>query len=159
MSTMTPSKEKVGRKPKLTKEIADELARLLKAGHMIDIACSAVGIGERTFHRWMAQGQKETSGPFWQFRQRMEKARAQCEVTLLDTLQQHAKTDWRAAAWMLERMFPTRYGRRLETTLTGKLDDATPSIVPTILVSYLPAVMATPRIAKHDGNGANGTRA
>jgi transposase len=77
---------------------------------MIDTACTAVGIGERTFHRWMAEGEKRTSRPFWQFRRQIEMAKAQCQIALVDTLQKSAKTDWRAAAWILERKFPTQWG-------------------------------------------------
>ena len=116
-SQATRCRERVGRKPKLTKEIAGKLVRLLKAGHVISVACSAAGIGERTFHRWMEQGWRDAEGAYWQFRQQVLRARAQCEAALLNTVHKHAAKDWRAAAWLLERLFPARYSLRVANAL------------------------------------------
>ena len=47
----------------------------------------------------------------------------------------------------------------LDAQLAGEVDAASPSIVPEVIVTYLPEIMRTPRMAKHEGNGANGSRA
>ncbi len=138
----TRRRDKVGRKPKLTKEIETKLVCLLKAGHVISVACAAVGIGERTFHRWMAQGWLETEGTYWQFRQLVLRARAECEVALLHTIYKHAKNDWRAAAWLLERLFPARYSTRLVNALCEGLREAQAS--PRLPIFNLPKVFDTP---------------
>ena len=140
-SRPTRRRERVGRKPKLTKEIAGKLVRLLKAGHVISVACSAVGIGERTYHRWMEQGARETVGPYWQFWQRVQRARAQCEAALLNTVHKHTMKDWRAAAWLLERLFPARYSTRVANALCEGLRESQAS--PRPLVIDLPPMPAT----------------
>jgi len=49
---------------------------------------------------------------FAEFAEALTRARARAEMREVLLIVQHAKSDWRAAAWMLERRRPERYGRR-----------------------------------------------
>lgn len=139
----TRCRERVGRKPKLTKEMTDKIVRIVKAGNFTAVACAAVGIGERTFYRWMEQGARETAGPYWQLWQRVLRARAQCEATLLNTIHKHTTKDWRAAAWLLERLFPARYSQRVANALSGAARE--PHEPPRPMFANHPATFSKPR--------------
>jgi len=55
-----------------------------------------------------------------EFAKRLQRAEAQLEVVHLTNIETGGKKNWRASAWILERMFPERYGRRAASTLTGE---------------------------------------
>lgn len=102
-----------GTKEKLTPELTDRLVAVLRTGNYIEVACRAVGLPPRTFRDWMARG---ASGDrrdliYRGFRERVEEARALGEVALVREVQQAARENWQAAAWMLERSYPERWAR------------------------------------------------
>lgn len=53
-------------------------------------------------------------------RARFEKAQADAEVILVAQMQELAKSDPRAASWLLERVNPERYGRPRPADLTDE---------------------------------------
>jgi hypothetical protein len=55
-----------------------------------------------------------------EFAARLQRAEAQLEVVHLTNIETGGKKNWRASAWILERMFPERYGRRAASTITGE---------------------------------------
>lgn len=113
-----------GRPLSLDPHTANAIVAILERGLPICDACEAAGIGETTFHRWMRRGKsadrKKTrtreETEFWQFWRAVNSARAKGKVQLLDVLQRAATRaedpDWKAAAWMLERMYPKQFGRK-----------------------------------------------
>lgn len=54
------------------------------------------------------------------FATRLQRAEAQLEVVHLTNIETGGKKNWRASAWILERMFPERYGRRAATSITAE---------------------------------------
>lgn len=97
-----------GRPTKLTPEVEADLVLLLGAGVPNTIAARAVGVSERSVERWM-QGD---------LRQRVAEARARgqaqadaaSEARLVVLIALAAKENWRAAAWLLSRRWPERWG-------------------------------------------------
>jgi transposase len=64
-------------------------------------------------YRWTKRGEKQASGLFREFCMALREADAVAELRCIRRLNQAAcDGDWRAAAWMLERRFPERWGRR-----------------------------------------------
>lgn len=139
-----------GRIPRLKPEVHAAIVEALKKGTSRHAAAVANGIPERTFYRWMAQGRAATSGIYWQFQQDVEKADADFETDTADTIkrvslgqyvvkrrittvkgkdgvrhttieEEMGRPEWTAAAWLLERKFNERWGRRdrleIEATL------------------------------------------
>ena len=49
---------------------------------------------------------------YLQFMDAIRRASAESEVADITTIGMAASRDWRAAAWRLERKFPTRYGKQ-----------------------------------------------
>ncbi len=83
----------------------------------------ASGVSERTYYRWLAEGEPE-DGPehFRQFRRGVTRARAQARVAYAAVIRRAANEgDWKAAAWFLERSEPEEWGlkRKLEHSGPG----------------------------------------
>jgi hypothetical protein len=105
--------EQVARPAKLTPEIEYQICQLVRAGNSVEIAASASGISAPTYYRWMERGIREQSGPYADFREAVDRARAEVEGRLVAGDQASAN-DWRASAWRLERMRPERWARSSE---------------------------------------------
>jgi hypothetical protein len=86
---------------------------MLRAGNYIGVCCHAVRITRQTFALWMQRGlsDADADAPFRDFRERVEQARAEGEVRNVTHIAKAATTSWQAAAWLLERQFPERWGR------------------------------------------------
>jgi len=104
---------RVGRKTMLTQQLADQLVAMLRAGNYITVAVRAVGISRQTFGDWMRRGRSDKSADaeFASFRRRVEQARAEAEVRHVAQIANAAADSWQAAAWLLERQHPERWGR------------------------------------------------
>jgi transposase len=105
-----------GRKSILSESLTDDLVRLLAAGNYLEIALDAIGLGRSTFYEWLERGELDEGGAkkdeaYRKFRERIEKARAEGEARNVTVVAAAAAEDWKAAAWMLERQFPERWGR------------------------------------------------
>lgn len=110
---------------KMTPERCERLCEALRAGNYIEISCAYAGIHKDTYYKFLERAQKDPPGS-----QRQEmlrsilKARADAEVRNVAYIQRAAQDPktWQAAAWWLERSFPTRWGRQQKITqeITGK---------------------------------------
>lgn len=128
-----------GRPSKVSPEITKKICEAIRAGNYIETAAAYAGIDKATLYRWMKRGAREIERvktsekklkirkieePFVDFCNAVEKALAEGEVRDLVIISNAATTDWRAAAWKLERKFPDKWGRkeRLEAKMehTGK---------------------------------------
>lgn len=128
----------MGRPTKLTPELTVKICDMLRAGNYLETAAAYAGVDKATLHRWLKRGRQEierveTSGGkgkirkneqlFVDFCNSVEKALSEGEVRDLIIISNAAKSDWKAAAWKLERKFPDRWGRKvIEANLhhTGK---------------------------------------
>lgn len=108
-----------GRKLTLNNELIKKCGVLLKAGNTYRATCSYLGIAERTFFRWLSEGETADNGIKRQFWQTIKASEAEVDLRNIITIQKAAQTDWRAAAWFLERRFPQRWGRKRSSNLTG----------------------------------------
>ena len=102
-----------GRKTNLTQELADQLCQIIAAGNYLSVACRAVGLPRSTFILWMDRGTSEAAvdAPFHAFRVQVEQAMARGEVRNVATIAKAATESWQAAAWLLERGYPDRWGK------------------------------------------------
>jgi hypothetical protein len=104
---------RVGRKTLLTSAVAEQLVAMLRAGNYLHVTLNAVGVSRQAFHDWMKRGRSGApeDAEFTELRGRVEQARAQGEARAVAQIAQAAATSWQAAAWMLERQYPERWGR------------------------------------------------
>lgn len=112
----------MARPTKLSPEIEERIVSAVRAGTSIAGAAAYAGIDPSTFHRWMERGDPKRTGRadgrYREFRARVEQASGEAEVRDVTVIAKAAPSDWRAAAWRLERRRPERYGRAaVEETL------------------------------------------
>lgn len=104
----------------LTDELADRLTDMLRAGNSVVAATAAVGISRQAFGYWMRRGERGEE-PYQDFRDRVEKARAEAEVRHVTQIAVAAGRDWRAGAWILDRQI----GKDLEPVKPPDTDELT----------------------------------
>jgi hypothetical protein len=104
---------KVGRKTHLDPDVTGKLVAILRAGNYIGVACRAVNVPERTYRDWMTRGRRRAPGDeaYAAFVEDIDRARATGEVANVAAIANAARESWQAAAWLLERQYPERWGR------------------------------------------------
>lgn len=104
----------------MTPEVQERIVSAIRAGNYLETAAAYAGIGETTLHRWMQQGATDESDVIYrEFREAVERARAEAEVRTVALIQQAAPQSWQAAAWYLERSHPKRWARREKVEMSG----------------------------------------
>lgn len=147
-----PHEDGDGKIPDIDSALRKVFFDVLKETGNKTLAYKAAGISKRTFYRWMQQGERDTEGRYYSFRQAVERGMAAWEQAQVEKIVRAAqdytaeideaeqwtrgdetrskivkrkhrkKGDWRAAAWMLERKFPRRYGQKNQVAIEGRLD-------------------------------------
>jgi len=106
----------IGRPPKLTTEMIEQICDLLIEGSTIARSAMLTGISESTIYRWLAMGKSEGAEPIYiELVTRVGEAIESSEFELLQRMRiAGSKSDhWRSTAWMLERRFPEKYGKNV----------------------------------------------
>jgi hypothetical protein len=111
-----------GRKPKLTPELQRRVVDIVRAGNYLEIAAAACGIHRSTLHRWLERGEQQSHGMYREFYLAVERAQSEAELRDMLLIGKAAATDWRAAAWRLERRAPRRYGTQVQATLREEMN-------------------------------------
>ncbi len=81
-----------------------EICLLVATGCTIEASARHVGCTPLTIRR------ETRRNP--QFSEQLRRSRASAEITPIQTMRQAAASEWRAAAWLLERTQPDRYAKR-----------------------------------------------
>jgi hypothetical protein len=120
-----------GRPSKLNEETKIKLFDAIKGGNTLEAACEHAGISYRTMKNWEERGQREQSGEYFHFFEEIEQAKGLAEVELVRIISCAALEDWRAGAWLLERLNPLKWSlrpemlqKRLEIASIGAQDDS-----------------------------------
>jgi transposase len=95
--------------PKFTDEIRAQVLRFLTGGMPLDVTARLVGVEVQTLHIWRSRSRKGVRG-YKGFEQEVVKALAEGEAMHVARLTVAGASNWRASAWLLERMYPERYG-------------------------------------------------
>jgi hypothetical protein len=104
----------IGRPPKLTSEMIEQICDLLIQGRAIAKAAMFTGISESTIFRWLAMGKLPEAEPIYrELVDRVAEATECSEFELLQNIRIAAADtkNWRANFQMLERRFPEKYGK------------------------------------------------
>ena len=124
--TMTEvAKRPNGRPSKLTPKLQENICELLAKGNYFTTACEAVGISVECQQNWMRLA---TTGaePYLSFSLAVKNAQAQAEDALLSRIRDVGMNpetqNWPAAAWILERTRPQKFGRldRRQIDISGE---------------------------------------
>jgi hypothetical protein len=117
----------LSRNTKCTEPVTEAVRLALIHGMTFESACECGGISKQTGYDWLKRGESGEE-PFLTFSDAVKKAQALGEYALVRTIQDATVKHWQAAAWLLERRFPEKWGRRistLELTMQDKEDLAT----------------------------------
>lgn len=96
----------------LTPEIHAEIVAHVAAGASHETAASCARIPPTTLAGWLRRGRAGEPG-YEALALDVDQARAQIELRLVSYVRQSAENgQWQAAAWLLERVWPERYGKR-----------------------------------------------
>lgn len=117
----------------LTAELRAKIERELATGAKLDVVGQRVGVTGRTLERWLAAGKivrrrlepvsDDAPPPVPQLP--VSERIAQAEPGLVGEIIAAAKRGhWQAAAWLLERATPERWGKRDANAMPAELRDA-----------------------------------
>lgn len=102
----------MARPQKLTPELTQQISLLIREGNLPSVSASICGISPSTFFNWMKRG-REGEPRFLEFSESVERAFAGATIDRVSYIARAAEIGhWRAAAWLLERTCPERYGKR-----------------------------------------------
>lgn len=103
----------MARPSKLTPEVRERIVAVLRSGAYVQQAAEAAGIGRSTFDDWMRRGESEAKedAPYRELREAVEQARAEAEARHVALIAKASARSWQAAAWLLERQYPERWGK------------------------------------------------
>lgn len=101
----------MGRKSKLDDERKAVILESIRAGNYAETAAAAAGISQSTFYLWLQKGAAGEPN-YSEFSEAVKEAEAIGEQRCVALITKAARRNWTAAAWMLERKHPERWGRR-----------------------------------------------
>lgn len=95
----------MSRPTKLDKERMDLICKSMEVGATYKIAAKVANVHVSTLFAWIAKGKQQKTGLYREFHDRIKKSEGLCAVRDLSIISRASETDWRAAAWRLERRF------------------------------------------------------
>lgn len=124
-----------GRPTKLTYDLIDQIAELVRNGNYIETASAVAGINKNSLYRWLKRGAREeerlAKNPklkgkieekiYVDFSNAVKKAMAESEADDLENIKKASREDWKASAWRLERRFPNRWGRKEKVDIDANM--------------------------------------
>jgi transposase len=100
----------------LTPEMLEQIARLLLEGNFKETVADFLGVDRKTWWNWEQRGQREPNSIYEEFFHVVKRASAGAEIALLRSIR-HGAPGWQSNAWVAERRFPQRWGKRVEITV------------------------------------------
>ena len=94
--------------PKCTTELIESAVRLKKNGMSNKDMAACLGISESTLYKWLRNPKSRNQVELCQS---LKNAEGEFFAALRSKIMAKTDEDWKAAAWMLERMRPEEYGR------------------------------------------------
>jgi transposase len=99
-----------GRNTILTKELIRKFEQLLSAGNYVVTTCGTLGVSQSAYYDWLKKGETAKNGLYAEFEQAVKRAEHIAEAKwLYDISQDNA---WQSKAWLMERRYPERWGRK-----------------------------------------------
>jgi transposase len=123
-----------GRPSKLTADIIDKVKTFLPVCMYIETLADSLEIDRQTFYNWYHRGEAEArrldqngeetppqrEALYLEFYRAIKKGAADGEMAAAARIHAASHTTWQAAAWLLERRFPDKWGTRHRLEHTGK---------------------------------------
>jgi len=101
----------MARPTKLTPELTRQITSYIQKGNTPTTSATLAGISPSTYFNWMSKGSNQQPG-FMEFSESIKHACARSIANRVAHISRVADSgNWRAAAWMLERMAPESFGK------------------------------------------------
>lgn len=110
---------------KITQEIMGRIVAAMKCGAYPETAAAFAGVSKSQLQAWLTHGANNPESDEGKFHFVFSKVMAQVEKDLNETIRRAAMKDWKAAAWLLERKHPERYGKRQVIQIGTGVDHST----------------------------------
>jgi hypothetical protein len=124
---------------KLSEEAIEDVCRLVSEGHYVVTVCQMKGITRPTYYNWKDRGQeieekiengkikksklKKKDKLYLKFWQDIQKAEAMGEISNVSNIKKAGdEGDWRASAWLLEKKYPEKFGKKNKVELDAKVE-------------------------------------
>jgi hypothetical protein len=120
MSTNGKTRRPLGRPSKLTPDTEARILGAIRCGAPNKVACAAAGIHEDTLYGWLERARERPGSDYAEFSEKLTRARQEGIAARLAIIQRAAGTDWRAAAWLLERDLPDAFSLKFRVEHTEK---------------------------------------
>lgn len=114
--------KKLGRKPKLTIEIINEIETLIGEGYTNQDICAVLDINESTFYAWINRAEEiandeqqlaiSENNIFLELTKTIKRATAKRKNDLKTKIERHGNKQWQALAWILERSYPQEFAKQ-----------------------------------------------
>jgi transposase len=114
-----------GRPTKLTPELIEDVRRILPTILYWETVADYLGVHRETFRRWLQRGAKEArrlrqqgakprkaEALYLEFSGTIKRGVAEGEIYDAGVIKKASAEQWTAAAWRLERRFPSRWAKR-----------------------------------------------
>lgn len=122
-----------GRPTKLSRELANAVAELVRQGAYWEEAALSIGISRASLYAWREEGEADLEHGrdtvFSHFLDAITRASAEAEAQAASALYRHRFTDWRAALAFLERRNPAQWGKREHVEHSGTVRTPEPELV------------------------------
>lgn len=104
----------------LDESVWQRLNQAISVGAYIEDACVFAGISSRQFRRWRELAEQGIE-PYAERWEEINKSESQSIVRNLFNIQNASNNGtWQASAWLLERKYPEKYGRKETVNLVDK---------------------------------------
>ena len=95
----------MARPEKINPQTVDVICKALEMGAKREAAANVAGIHVATLYAWLSRGKEESEGLYYELAERLKRSESMAQLRALKSIQDASETDWRSAAWLLERRF------------------------------------------------------
>lgn len=119
---MAANKRPRGRPSKLDPEVTQRLCQYVELCGSLEDAAAKAGVARTTVFMWQQKGREQESGPYRDFLDAIEAAKAKRRFNFGAQMQKHGLKHWQALAWYAERTDPKRFGLRIRVQVDEELE-------------------------------------
>lgn len=121
MATTYPPR-KHGRPSSLTPEISKTICNYVELCGSLEDAAAKAGVSRTTVFIWQQKGREQKRGPYRDFLNAIEDAKAKRRFNFGAQMQKHGMKHWQATAWLAERTDPKHFGLRIRVHVNEELE-------------------------------------
>lgn len=104
----------------LTDVVHARLVELTERGVPFGLACNAAGVTAESGDAWLRAGRIQPTGPEARLVREILRARADYAMQAIQNIESKGRSeDWRATAWLLERLYGEDFGTKQRVEHTG----------------------------------------